>query len=316
MTGGDKTALVLGATGALGAAATRALLAHGWTVRALARDIEAARRSLPDLDIAWISGDANNLAEVAAACAGARVLFHGANPRRYKNWRGLAIPMLANAIAAAEAAGARLIFPGNIYNFGPDAWPLLAPDSPQHPLTRKGAVRVEMEEMLRQASTRGLRCVIVRAGDFFGPGYTDSWLGQVILKDGRAAKAIQTLGPAGAGHAWAYLPDLAETIARLADSEQRLPAFARYHFGGQWIASTDDLVAALRKAVGRPDLPRKAFFWPMVYVAAPFVGFLRELLEMRYIWREPIRLDNASLVAAIGEEPHTPLDVALARTFA
>jgi hypothetical protein len=37
---------------------------------------------------------------------------------------------------------------------------------------------------------------------------------------------------------------------------------------------------------------------------------------MEPFWRHPLRLDNASLVAAIGEEPHTPLAEALRTTLA
>jgi hypothetical protein len=53
--------------------------------------------------------------------------------------------MLDSSIAAAKASGARILFPGTVYNFGPDAWPILREDSPQRPKTRKGAIRVEME---------------------------------------------------------------------------------------------------------------------------------------------------------------------------
>jgi nucleoside-diphosphate-sugar epimerase len=41
----------------------------------------------------------------------------------------------------------------------------------------------------------------------------------------------------------------------------------------------------------------------------------RELLEMRYLWREPVRMSNAHLVAAVGQEPHTPLDEAVESTL-
>jgi hypothetical protein len=36
---------------------------------------------------------------------------------------------------------------------------------------------------------------------------------------------------------------------------------------------------------------------------------MRELLEMRYLWQNPIRLDNTRLLAFLSEEPHTPLEV-------
>jgi nucleoside-diphosphate-sugar epimerase len=37
--------------------------------------------------------------------------------------------------------------------------------------------------------------------------------------------------------------------------------------------------------------------------------------EMRYLWREPIRMDNSRLVAVLGKEPHTPLDEAVETTL-
>jgi nucleoside-diphosphate-sugar epimerase len=42
---------------------------------------------------------------------------------------------------------------------------------------------------------------------------------------------------------------------------------------------------------------------------------LREIWRMRYLWREPLRLDNTKLVALIGPEPHTPIDQALRATL-
>jgi nucleoside-diphosphate-sugar epimerase len=46
-------------------------------------------------------------------------------------------------------------------------------------------------------------------------------------------------------------------------------------------------------------------------VAAPFVPTLRELLEMRYLWKEPVQMVNSRLVQVLGREPHTPLDQAV-----
>jgi nucleoside-diphosphate-sugar epimerase len=37
--------------------------------------------------------------------------------------------------------------------------------------------------------------------------------------------------------------------------------------------------------------------------------------EMRYLWREPVRMDNARLITALGQEPHTPLDEAVEATL-
>jgi nucleoside-diphosphate-sugar epimerase len=44
--------------------------------------------------------------------------------------------------------------------------------------------------------------------------------------------------------------------------------------------------------------------------------FLREAMEMRWLWEHPLRLDNRKLEARIGPEPHTPLAEALRVTLA
>jgi nucleoside-diphosphate-sugar epimerase len=52
-----------------------------------------------------------------------------------------------------------------------------------------------------------------------------------------------------------------------------------------------------------------------VRLLAPVVPIFRELAEMRYLWEVPVRLDNSRLRAVLGEEPHTPLDLAVTRTL-
>jgi nucleoside-diphosphate-sugar epimerase len=227
----NRTALVIGATGGIGRAVAAALAAHGWNVRGLHRDPDRARAASPDLAVTLVRGDAMHEADVVAAAKSASILFHGANPPGYRRWRELAIPMLANAITAARASGARLVFPD-------------------------------------------------------------------------------------VGHAWAYLPDLAETVVRLAEIEQELGTFEVFHFGGHWIEPGVEICHAVRRAAGKPDLPIRSFPWIAVYLASPFSAFMRELLEMRYLWRVPLRLDNRKLVSRLGEEPHTPLDEAVALTLA
>jgi nucleoside-diphosphate-sugar epimerase len=157
-------ALVIGITGGIGGATARALAARGFHVRALSRRPNAAGHG-----IEWIRGDAMNAGDVLAAASGADVIVHGANPPKYRNWRGLALPMLANTIAAAKAARATIVFPGTVYNYGPDAFPTVRENSPQNPRTRKGSIRVEMEDMLRDAGRDGVRTIVIRSGDFFGP---------------------------------------------------------------------------------------------------------------------------------------------------
>ncbi|OYD84114.1 SDR family oxidoreductase [Azospirillum brasilense] len=307
-----RVALVLGATGGIGGHVARRLRNNGWTVRALARDPGKAG---VQSGLEWIRGDALSASDVTHAAQGASLIVHAVNPPAYRNWGKLVLPMLANTIAAARANGARILLPGTVYNYGPDALPLLDESSPQTPLTRKGAIRVEMERRLRMASDKGdVRVLIVRAGDFFGPGAGNNWFSQGLVKPGRPLRSITYPGKAGVGHQWAYLPDVAETMARLAEREAP-DAFATFHMGGHWDEDGTQVLEAIRRVVGEPDLPVRRFPWLLMTAASPFVPLFRELVEMRYLWETPVRLNNARLTAELGAEPHTPLDEAVRATL-
>ncbi len=311
-----RTALIIGATGSFGAHAAQALLKHGWTIRALARNPEAAAKAAgPRTPIAWIGGDAMNPADVIAAARGVDLIVHAGNPRNYHDWKGLVLPMVENAVAAARAAGARLVMPASVYNYAPDMGAEIEEDAPQQPRTRKGAIRVAVERRLREASGEGVKVLILRAGDFFGPAAPNSGLRWLATRSGERLTGIYQPGPPDVGHAFAYLPDLGETLARLVNAEERLGVFESFNFRGHWLDRNDDLGLAVRRVAGQPDLPIKAFPWPMIWALSPFVEMFRELWEMRYLWRRPIGLSNNKLVAFLGAEPHTPLDVALEATL-
>lgn len=312
----NRIALIVGATGGIGGEMARALLARGWTVRGLARSPETAAAKPGGAGIEWVRGDAMKADDVIAAGQGASILFHGANPPGYRNWAGLALPMLESTIAAAKASGARIVFPGTVYNFGPDALPLVDERSPQAPTTRKGKIRVAMERRLFETAQAGTPVLIVRAGDFFGPHAGNNWFGSGIVKAGKPAPRVSYPGKPDIGHAWAYLPDLAETMARLLDRADELAPFETFHFRGHYFERGIEMAEGAREALGRPEMKIRRFPWFAVYLGAPFVEMFRELLEMRYLWTERLELDNRKLVDFLGAEPHTPLPEALATTLA
>jgi nucleoside-diphosphate-sugar epimerase len=306
-------ALVLGATGGIGSAVARGLVARGWQIRALNRNAAHSAARQPGYE--WIQGDAMNAGDVMKAASGATVIVHAVNPPGYKNWEALVLPMLDNTIAAAKATGARIVLPGTVYNFGPDAFPVVSEDSPQHPVTRKGGIRVEMERRLQAASEQGVRTVVVRAGDFFGPDAANNWFSQGLVKPGKPVSSVMYPGKRDIGHQWAYLPDVAETMVQLIEKGDALPPFAVYHMQGVWDADGRQMIAAIERVTGR-GVRVWAFPWWLLPLASPFVTFLRELKEMRYLWDVSLRMRNDRLVAILGKEPHTPIDDAVRTTLA
>jgi len=159
-----------------------------------------------------------------------------------------------------------------------------------------------------------VKVLIVRAGDFFGPKPGNNWLSQGLVKPGKPIASVSYPGPMAIPHAWAYLPDVAETMVRLATNSEGLGDFEVFHMQGQTLTG-EALVAALSEAAGR-SVAAHRLPWIGVKAMAPFNETMREMLEMRYLWDRPVLLDNSKVVARLGEEPHTPIVTALKSALA
>ncbi|MFT4012675.1 MAG: NAD(P)H-binding protein [Paracoccus sp. (in: a-proteobacteria)] len=307
----DRKALVLGATGGIGGVIADTLIRRGWQVRGMARDVPAALAKKPGLD--WVGGDAMTAGDVAAAASGASVIIHAVNPPNYANWDKLVLPMVDNTIAAAKSAGARIVLPGTIYNFDPAKTPVIDADSPQNPRSRKGAIRVALERRLGESS-HDAPVLVLRAGDFFGPGVRSSWFSQAMVKPGRPVRRVVNLDRSG-GHSWAYLPDLAEALARLLGVPEKLAVFEAVQFAGYCDETGTGIADAIARAAGHAVVRRRFPWWAM-HLLSPFGGFPREAAEIAQYWRHPVRLDNGRLEQLIGPEPRTPLDQAVRASLA
>src|SRR5215216_4287660 len=180
--------------------------------------------------------------------------------------------------------------------------------APMRPTSRKGQIREAMELRMREAADRGMRALIVRAGDVFGGG-RGTWFDLVIARDVNRGRVTYP-GPLDAVHAWAYLPDLATAMVRLAERRATLGAFETFGFSGHAVSGRE-MIHAMARAMQR-DLRVKRMRWWMVKTVGQLFAMGRELAEIEYLWRVPHRISGEELKSLIGELPHTPLDQAVA----
>lgn len=286
------TVLVLGARGRFGRHAAQAFRAAGWRVRALTRGApaEAADEA--------VIGDGASAGDVARAALGVDVIVQGLNPP-YPDW-ARDLPRFTEALlAGARASGATVLLPGNVYGYGSDLPEVLTEETPQRPDTRKGRLRVELEWSLHAAAERGeIRAIVLRAGDFIDDRIAGNWLDTHLTKDVARGRFVYP-GPLDRAHAWAWLPDLARAAEALAARRAALPPFAAFGFAG--VSPTGaELAEAVGRAAGRPMTVRR-FPWPLLRLSAPVWPLAREVLEMRYLWERPHRIDGAALARVLPE---------------
>jgi nucleoside-diphosphate-sugar epimerase len=297
--------LVLGAAGRLGTVAAGAFRDAGWRVKGLVRP---GRAGAVPRKVEPIEAVTRN--EAVAAAEGCDVVLNAFNPA-ITEWQKNALSLAYAAIATAESNGATLMFPGSVWNFGRNMPPLLDEDTPMHPTTRKGKMRVEIEQRIREACDRGMRAIILRAGDYYGAG-RGSWMDLVIMKE-IARNRLTYPGPLDVVHPWAYLPDLAATMVELADRRRTFASFETFGFPGHALTGSQ-LIAAIEE-VTRGTFNVRPMGWWFLKTFGKMLALGRELSELEYLWRVPHRLSGERLKAALGDIPHTPLPVALAATL-
>ncbi len=311
-----STALILGATGGFGGEMALALHRHGWQIRALNRNPKRAAKQTPDMPfVDWVKGDAMRAEDVRAAAVSADIIVHAVNPPGYRNWGTLVLPMIDNTIAAARKQGHASSSPAPS-TLRSDAFPLLARNLAAKPEDAEGQASRRDGAAPARGLGRGVPVLILRAGDFFGGRNAgNNWFAQGLVKPGKALRAVSYPGPHHVGHNWAYLPDMAETVARLLMRADELSTFESFHFSGHWLEQGIEMADAIRYAARKPDLPVKRLPWFALTLLSPFVETFREMREMRYLWKKPVKLDNSKLAAFLGAEPHTPLDIAVRATL-
>ena len=314
-----KTVLILGANGRLGTAAAKAFAKAGWRV------VGQARRETIS---SWPEGamltsiPLSDTEGLTRAASGASVVIYALNPP-YAQWKAEALPLLRQGLAVARALNATFMLPGNVYGYGRKLPRVLREDTPERGDHPKAAIRIAMEaEMARAAQEarsrgEGLRCVVLRAGDFFGSG-GGSWLDLAIAKDIARGQIVYP-GPLDRTHAWAYLPDLAAVFEQVASAPSEAP-FETLHFPGYTVTGrefTDALSTAASELGVRPPQGFRigGMPWGLIRTVGLVYPAWGELATMSYLWTRPHGLDGGALEARIGPRPLTPLVAALRQSL-
>ena len=244
------------------------------------------------------------------ASRGADVLYVCSNPP-YPAWERQWPPITAAVISAAEATGARVVLMGNLYAYGRAPMPMQE-DSPLNPVDRKGAVRRRMWEELLAAHTAGrIKATEVRASDYFGPGAgANAHLGPRFLKPLAASKTAWVVGNPSLAHSWAYLPDIAATLAAASADGASGTAWHVPHTSHLDRLSIAGRVNELLGSAGRVRSYPSALF----RIGGCFFPEVREIGASSYQFTSAFTADSARTEAALGLRA-TPLDAALESTL-
>jgi dihydroflavonol-4-reductase len=172
------TALVTGATGFVGSAVARALLARGETVRVMAR-AGSDRRNLEGLSVEIVEGDLRDADARRKAVQGASSLYHVAAD--YRLWTRDPAAMFATNVEAtaallreaADAGASRMVYTSSVATLGlfPDGREAdeVTPVSAADMIGPYKRSKFDAEERVRALAAAGLPIVIVNPTAPVGP---------------------------------------------------------------------------------------------------------------------------------------------------
>ena len=249
--------VVLGA-GAVGMAVAEALARRGESVRVVNR---SGLRE-PVAGVQSVTGDVTDPAFAASATRGARVVYQALNPP-YHRWAQEFPGLQAAAIAAAQAAGARLVVMDNVYMYGRANGRPFTEDRAYDAHTRKGRVRAAMARDLMAAHDAGrVQVTVGRASDFFGPrAGAQSLIGDWVIPPALADKPASVMGDPDMPHTYTFIPDIGENLVRLGERDDALGRV--WHLPSPETRTTREVVALVYQAAGTEPRLKVTPAWQM-----------------------------------------------------
>ena len=262
-----ETALVTGATGFVGAALCRALLAQGLRVRAFHRPTSPLDL-LAGLPVEHVVGDVLQPASLSAACTGAEWVFHAATETAY--WRRpqdvvrTAVEGTRNVVRAARQAGAqRLLLTSSLAALGVPSPGSLLDETHEFNLPPRrfpyGYAKHLAEGAARDEAGSALELVIVNPTVILGAGDLHQISGSLITEAARGLAVVWMDG----GWNVVHIDDAAD--GHLA-AMRRGRAGERYLLAGENLTHRETLhvVSAI---VGRPAPRLRLPGWSIPFLA-------------------------------------------------
>ncbi len=275
------TTLVTGASGFVGSAVVRALLARGEDVRVLVRP-HSDRRNVQTLDVTVIEGDLRAPATLAAACRGCAALYHVAAD--YRLWTRDPRELYASNVegtrhlmhAALDAGIARIVYTSSVATLGlhcdgspaNEDSPVSLADMIGHYKRSKFLAERVVDELVARER---LPAVIVNPSTPIGP------------HDVKPTPTGRMIRDAAAGRIPAYV-DTGLNLVHVDDvarghllAHDRGAIGRRYILGGEDMALREILAAVARLTGRKPPtvrLPRPALY-PVAVVAEAWAWLTR-----------------------------------------
>ncbi|HDX9704918.1 short chain dehydrogenase [Bacillus thuringiensis] len=293
-----KKALVLGASGSMGYAIVNELCGRGIHVVAFARNKERLGALFSgNKHVEVVAGDVFIKEDIMNAAKDVDIIFHAVNIP-YSDWEKQQEKLLINILEVSKHYGIKIGIVDNIYAYGRQGEGLVKEEAKKRPHTKKGKIRLQLEELAKQAN---VRMFIAHFPDFYGPN-AESTLVHHTLKGILANKMSSFVGDKKIAREYIFTPDGAKAMVELALHDE---AYGQnWNIPGYGVITGEEMIQHIRELTGytkRVITVKRG----MIQFIGLFDKQMKEFMEMLYLTEKPIVLSGEKYERCIGDIPKT-----------
>ena len=292
---------ILGSGGGIGLPLAKELKSYTEQIRLVSRN----PKKVNDTDELFPI-DVNDLSQIDKAIAGSEVVYVVIGFEYKLNvWQNIWPPFMKAVINACKTHNTKLVFFDNVYMYAKSAIPHMTEDALLQPPSKKGAVRMQLHEMImEEVEKKNLTALIARAADFYGPDNKNSALTIMAANNMMKGKKAQVFGNINKIHTYTYTPDAAKATALLGNTNDaynqvwHVPTTKEKLTNLQWIQLIADELKVKAKIQPVP-------VW-MLHILGLFIPTMKEFPEMLYQYEQDYVFDSSKIEKRFGFEATSP----------
>ncbi|WDF67424.1 NAD-dependent epimerase/dehydratase family protein [Sphingobacterium oryzagri] len=294
---------ILGAGGDIGRLLAKELKKYTSKIRLVSR-----QPTTVNADDVLIAADLQDADSVDRAVQGSTIVYLTVGlPYDLRVWETAWPTIMQHVVDACIKHNCKLVFFDNVYMYDERAIAHMTEESPINPPSKKGRVRTKNLDILQNAmQNRGLKALIARSADFYGPASRNGILNSLVLTNIAAGKTANWQADLDKIHSFTYTPDAARATALLGNTDSaydqvwHLPTSAERWTGREFIAYATKIKQVKNKAfVLRPFL---------LVLAGLFNRTIKELVEMQYQNKADYFFDSSKFNKTFDFEPTSYAD--------
>ncbi|MFW9993318.1 MAG: NAD-dependent epimerase/dehydratase family protein [Candidatus Odinarchaeota archaeon] len=291
----DELHIVFGASGGIGNAVIRNLVARGKKVRGVNR---SGKANVPN-GVEVVPADLLVLNDSLKASEGATHIYNCVNVV-YDKWKSIYPDVSYRFIELLKITGAKGIIADNLYMYGEEITEPYRESMEYMARGKKGRLRAKCAMIYEQAMKNGeIQAVICRAPDFYGPGVTfSSFYGDRLFPNILDSKNVTVMGKLDAPHAIIFVEDFAKAIINLALDDGA--------YGQVWHAPMDtvltqrEFIETIYEEAGTIGKIRSMNPF-IARILGLFVPIIREVNEMMYEFVKPYLVNTSKYEERYGK---------------